>query len=392
MTWQPLWRPSRRRTPCASQLAFGYNCVGLVLQGMGKPAEALEPFRKALAIYQELPEAKQYDVPGQGPTFSLQLQAGTYDSIGWMLFATGRRADGVELCRKALDIVEKLAKAYPANTSVQLYLAQTRINVGELLRRAGRSGEAVATNLKALDATQKLADANRAVSTYQGALGLLYGNLALSLRETGRPDEAMEADRKALDVNQKLVDANPTVSVYQERLAAAHNYIGQWLARQKRFAEAFTAIDAGLAILRKLVDAHPENPNYTQRLGESHALRGWALIRSGQPSQAAADLRRANQLWAKLPNQEAEWMDERSWVLAMLAGLGRDAKSGVTAAEATAFAAQAVAALRDAVGADWNQPDELKEPEYDVLRGRDDFQKLVAELEAKAGPKAKPKD
>ena len=37
-------------------------------------------------------------------------------------------------------------------------------------------------------------------------------------------------------------------------------------------------------------------------------------------------------------------------------------------------------------------PDELKEPDFDALRGRADFQKLVAELEAKAGPKAKPKD
>jgi hypothetical protein len=35
---------------------------------------------------------------------------------------------------------------------------------------------------------------------------------------------------------------------------------------------------------------------------------------------------------------------------------------------------------------------ELKEPDFDPLRGRDDFKKLLAELEAKSGPKAKPKD
>jgi hypothetical protein len=29
-------------------------------------------------------------------------------------------------------------------------------------------------------------------------------------------------------------------------------------------------------------------------------------------------------------------------------------------------------------------PDELKEPDFDALRGRPDFQKLVAEVEAKA--------
>jgi hypothetical protein len=61
----------------------------------------------------------------------------------------------------------------------------------------------------------------------------------------------------------------------------------------------------------------------------------------------------------------------------------------VTAAEAATFADQAVAALRDAMSAGWNRPDELKEPDFDALRGRDDFRKLVAEVGAKAGPKAK---
>jgi hypothetical protein len=63
----------------------------------------------------------------------------------------------------------------------------------------------------------------------------------------------------------------------------------------------------------------------------------------------------------------------------------------VTKAEAAAFADQAVAALRDVIKAGWNEPNELKEPDFDALRGRDDFKKLLAELVAKAPPNAKPK-
>ena len=200
----------------------------------------------------------------------------------------------------------------------------------------------------------------------------------------------MAALLKALAVIQKLADANPTVSMYQDQLAVAHNNIGRRLARQKRLAEAFTAIDAGLVIHRKLADAHPENPQYTEHLGESIAIRGRALFGSGQPSQAAADLRRAVELWAKVPRLGVESLVERSRVLALLAGLGGEAKSGVTAAEATAFADQAVAALRDAMSAGWNRPNELQEPDFDALRGRDDFKKLVTEAEAKSGQKAKP--
>jgi hypothetical protein len=116
------------------------------------------------------------------------------------------------------------------------------------------------------------------------------------------------------------------------------------------------------------------------------------VVRSGQPSKAAGDLRRAVELWAKEPAPNPETRFERSRALALLAGLGGDAKSGVTAAEAARFADQAVASLRDAFSAGWGWPDELKEPDFDPLRGRDDFKKLLAEVEAKSGPKAKPKD
>ena len=82
---------------------------------------------------------------------------------------------------------------------------------------------------------------------------------------------------------------------------------------------------------------------------------------------------------------------ERVRVLALLAGLGKDPKSGVTAAEAASFADRSVAALRDAIDAGWAVREELKEPEFDPLRGREDFQKLVAELEAKVAAESQAK-
>ena len=108
------------------------------------------------------------------------------------------------------------------------------------------------------------------------------------------------------------------------------------------------------------------------------------------PAEAAADLRRAFALWEKGKSEVNETHFERSRALALLAGLAADAKSGVTKAEAATFADQVVAALADAVSAGWSWPNDLKEPDFDALRGRADFQKLVAEVEAKAGkPPAK---
>jgi hypothetical protein len=93
-----------------------------------------------------------------------------------------------------------------------------------------------------------------------------------------------------------------------------------------------------------------------------------------------------------LETQRQFGLVEQSRALALLAELGGDAKSGVTTAEARRFADQSVAALAAAVQRGWAYPSELHEPDFDALRARPDFQKLVAEVEQKspAKPEKKP--
>src|SRR5207249_4160786 len=144
------------------------------------------------------------------------------------------------------------------------------------------------------------------------------------LRQTGKPAEALRAYQKVLAIWQKLADANPAVGKHQSALAQTHNHIGllllMWmgkpeealtasrkaLALQKRLAEAFTALEKGLAILQKLAKADPDHAFLRRTLGEGHAFRGEARARAGQPAEAAADLRRALELWATVPSLDIE--------------------------------------------------------------------------------------
>jgi tetratricopeptide (TPR) repeat protein len=189
----------------------------------------------------------------------------------------------------------------------------------------------------------------------------------MAVKAIGKPAEALEAYDKALAIWQKLADANPKVIEFQCDLANLHNNRGRALASQNRFSEAFTAFDASLTISQKAADAKTILP--TINLGWSFAFRGWARVRGGQPNEAAADLRRAVELWAKVPALDLEARFERSRVLALLAGLGADAKSGVTAAEAKTFADRSVAALATVVQFGWALPSELREPDFDSVRG-----------------------
>jgi tetratricopeptide (TPR) repeat protein len=182
-------------------------------------------------------------------------------------------------------------------------------------------------------------------------------------------------------VQQKLADANPAVTLFQSDLARCHYRTGRLLARLGHAEQAVAALDRGQALCKRLADADRDNARYRLRLGYSHAFRGAAHAHAGRSAQAAADLRQALELWAtnKTPNAEDHF--ERARALALLAGPAADARSGVTAAEAKGFADEAVTALRNSIQTGWLLRDQLKVPDFDALRKREDFQKLQAELQ-----------
>jgi hypothetical protein len=152
--------------------------------------------------------------------------------------------------------------------------------------------------------------------------------------------------------------------------------------------DALIAYQGSLAIYQKLADANPTVTEFCRRLADSHFMLGGVLFGTGKLAEApGADLRRALELSAKVSSLELGVRFERARALALLAELSKDAKSGVTAAEAASFFDQAVATLRDAITAGWLQSDELKEPDFDALSSRDDFKKLVAELDKELEPK-----
>jgi serine/threonine protein kinase/tetratricopeptide (TPR) repeat protein len=384
--WQKLADANPAVTDYQSGLATSHNNIGAVLYETGKPVEALQEHRKALAIRQKLADANPAVTAFQSDL------AGSHHNIGLFLSETGKPAEALQEYQKALVIQQKLAEANPAVTQFQIFLANHHANIGLVLSTTGKPAEALQEHRKALAIRQKLADANPAVTDYQSDLAKGHVHIGGVLSETGKPAEALQEYQKALAIFQKLADANPAVTAFPSDLAATHDLIGRLHARENRFSEAFAALDRGLAILEKLADADPTSTQHADPLGYSHAYRGWAHVRAGHPAEAAADLRRALALWDKVTAADNGTRFERGRALALLAGLAADGKSGVSAAEAAAFADQAVAAVRDAAQAGWGNWAELKEPDFDAIRGRTDFQKLVAAVEAKAGPNAQPRN
>jgi tetratricopeptide (TPR) repeat protein len=360
------------------QLAQSHYSLGAMLEFTGKRAEALEAYRRSLAIRQKL-------VDGNPASHEFQRDlAFSHLAVGDLLGTTGKPAEQLESYRKALAINQKLFDANRGNNAFRGHLADAFITIGIALFNSGKPAAALEEFRKAVPIFQTRVDDKPAVSAFQDDLANAHNNIGSVLVMTGKPAEALEEFRKAVAIIQKVADDDPRNPYWKQNLAWLRNNMGRALGRQKRLDEAFAELDASLTAHQQLAESEPDNPLYSRALGWSHGSRGWVRVRAGQPAEAAADLRRALELWAKVPTPDVETQFERARALANLAGLAGDAKSGVTADEAKTFADQSVAALADLVKIGWALPRELEEPDFDALRGRADFQKLVAEVEKAA--------
>ncbi len=358
-------------------LASGHINRGILLCYASRRKEAEQEFDDALTILKQLAA----DFPTR---FEFrQKLAAVHFNRGNLLQETSRPQEAEKEYDKALSIHKQLAADFPSRPDFRLALAFTHMSRAALRHITGRLKEAEQDYDQAVRIQKQLAADFPAQPGFRQALGLSYSNRGELHSAMDRLQEAEQDFTQTLSLWKQTAADFPTRPRFRKDLAFIENNLGRLLARQKRFAEAFNSLNAALASGKELLAADPKNPEYTNVLGYSHAYRGWALVRSGQPSQAGADLRRAVELFAKEQSPDPGSRFEQSHVLALLAGLGGVKNSGVTPAEAIGFADQAVAALHDAVGAGWAITDDLKQPDFDALRDRDDFKKLVVKLEGK---------
>ncbi len=367
------YRPEFRQ-----DLALSHNRRGVLLRYTGRMKEAEQDFEEALLIRKQLAA----EFPSR-PEFRLDL-GNSHENRGNLRRETGRVKEAEKDYDQAVSIYKRLAADFPARPNLRQDLARSHLNRAALLHTTGRLKEAEQDYDQAVSIEKQLAADFPAPPDFRDALALCCSNRGELLSAMGRLQQAEQDCSQALSLWKQLAADFPIRDRFRKDLAHGENNLGRLFARQKRFAEAFAALDAGMARGKELVESDAEDAGFTSVLRDSHAYRGWALVRSGQPSRATTDLRRALELLAKEPAPDPDVRFERSHVLALLAGLGGEKNSGVTPAEAAGFADQAVAALDDAIRAGWGMTDYLKQPDFDALRGRDDFKKLVVEFEGKA--------
>jgi tetratricopeptide (TPR) repeat protein len=335
--------------------------------------------------------------------------AGTYNSLGGLVQETGRRAEALDWYSKARKLQEELARDHPKIDSYRADLARIYNNLGLVQQEAGRRDEALEFYGKARELLKELARTHPEDVSYQDQLAGTYNSLGILKFVAGRWDEALELYETTRGLREQLVRTHPKVISYRVALAGTYVNLGNLTRDQGRPADALDWYAKGIMVLRQVLDTNPQLAisrlflrnaywgrarTLTQLARHAEAAKDWvhaaeldqgrmkiffrlqravSLVHSGDHSSAVAE---ANAV-AEAKDAQADHLYDAACVCALASS---SVKQDTKVAER--YASRAVELLQQSVAKGFKNVAHMKkDTDLDGLRGRDDFKKLMAQLE-----------
>jgi tetratricopeptide (TPR) repeat protein len=384
--------------------ASSHQDLGWLLDNQGKFAEAESSYRRALALYDQLLAAS--------PTVAKyrRSMANTHQALGGLLGDQRKFAAAEAAHREGVALSEKLVAEFPASPDYRARLARSHADLGVVFQRQGKPREAEASHRAALATWEKLAADFPAVPDYRSPLALLYNNLGGMLSSQGKR-EAETMLRQGLAIAERLVADFPTVPEYRHVLGLIQSSLGEAILSvikepekalpwgDKAIATQEEALRRGGSINRvqfglmtahefraaalsalqrhsealndydKMVELAPEPERPFQR-----SLRAVGRMRAGQVAVAIEEVEEL----AK--NADSELLYNAACVYALAS---KPTKANPISPKLQAkYAERAVALLRQAVAKGYRNVNGMKnDDDLKPLRPRDDFQKLLREMQ-----------
>jgi tetratricopeptide (TPR) repeat protein len=407
------------------ELARNHNNRGLLLRVRGRPKEAEKDYDQAVSLFTQLTA----DFPSR-PEFRLEL-ANSHNSRGILLHERGRPQEAERDFGQALSMRKQLAADFPSRPEFRQDLAMSYNNQGNVLNANGRMAEAEKYYDQALNIRKQLAADFPSRPELRNDLGRSHYNHGEILSGTGRPKEAERNYEQALMLFKQLAADFPSRPEFRHELGQSLNSRGSLLATTGRRKEAEKDFDQALGLYQKLAADFPNQPDLRNHLActcvnlaRFHKEQGdWAvakrLLLESRPHHLAAlkanprhpeyrqfyrnHLGVLTEVHAGLLEREdavrtAETCRDLGWDAAADAydaarflslcipivakHVKLDEKQRKEAAQFYGDAAMKL--LREAVSKGYKDLAQMKkDADLAPLRQREDFQKLVAEVESK---------
>jgi serine/threonine-protein kinase len=404
-------------------LARAYEEVGDLTGTIGLIPEALEAHRKALEVRRSLAAAATSDA-ASGADVARSLTA-----VGIVLGQLGRNSEALASLQEARSTLGALVGSGPARDAMSAELARICYWTGWMHYRAGRAAEAMAAFEAARAIGDRLAASRPDLVDNQRILAWCHNDMGILLCQEGRTTAALTAFEASHRIKRRFADEHPSVAEYRRDVASSHQNIGSVLRGSGRLAEALAAHQASLAIQRTLADAYPAVTGIRRDLANSLNELGDLLRLLGRPPEAQASYEQALAILDGLFQADPTVSDNHTWLIQGLKGLGAthftagriaDAVavwrravtigdrlrspydeplyylagchvflgaaagvpgSGLTSEEGPVELGLAMDALRRAVASGYRDVHWMRrDPDFDLLRSRPEFQVLLLDL------------
>ncbi|MBO3737234.1 tetratricopeptide repeat protein [Actinoplanes sp. NEAU-H7] len=317
-----LTRHRLDRTTDPAEQARLYSVHALCLSSVGQDAEALEPAKKATALYRRLALLPELAV--------------AVGNLGGIMAGLGRLEQALALAEESVGLLRKLAGTAPETHSPALAIALT--NLGVRLAETGRREEALAPSEEAVAIQRRLARADR--EHHLPFLAVTLSNLGVRLSEIGRPEHALRPAQEATRILRRLAKAEP--QRFLPELAASLLNLGVRMAELGRRRQALPPTAEGIALFRRLVEANPRV--HLPALAGALANLGVWLSQLGRTEEALPPSEEAVAAYRRLA--EADPLVHRPFLAVVLMNLGARLAEVSRTEQALAPTEEAVAILR----------------------------------------------
>jgi tetratricopeptide (TPR) repeat protein len=312
--------------------AIAYRNMAILLTNGGQRKEAEEAFATSLCLLRRR-AAEFPEIPG-----CLEDLAIGCNMLGCWLPGGEKDNQRTQLIRESIKIFENLAAEYPDNSSYPFVLADWNLGLAEILMSSNCQQQGEEAYRKSFKQFVTLPDQYLTPPERRAIVNRAFNGLSSLLKATGRTHEAQEITQQAIDLYKKLVKSQPIDLRLKQELAKYYVKLAVLLRASSKLEEAAQAFRAAREIYER---------------------------------DLAADF--------LVKNADANELYNAACVLALAADR-RDETGGSLSREQCAQ--RAIAILQQAVANGWKDAEHMKkDDDLKALRGREDFRKLLAELE-----------
>ena len=277
------------------ELAQAYQGVGDV-QGdvrgasLGRAGEAMESYRKALALGRRLAERDPDDLS------ALRLLSACYAKLGDTQAETGDRAGGMETLREGLRLGESVYARHTGELADMMLLIRGYERLGDAQLETRDAAGALDSYSRTLQVSEQRA-AEFPSDRAQHSLALTHSRVGDALAESGDLAGTMESYRRAVQIREALARDHPSNAMYLRELKVVYNWLGNYSGNPQFInlgdrTAALSYYRQGLVISEELAAADPKNAQARLDLAVSCGKMG-DILSDSDPALAAEYYRKA---------------------------------------------------------------------------------------------------